>query len=78
MADRVAAALFGDLFNMLAEGASHAEIAQKLWKASREFDFGIYQICADDALEKLGLARTIGGHLHYKDRYSDDEWFPRD
>ncbi|RJQ25725.1 hypothetical protein C4577_05005 [Candidatus Parcubacteria bacterium] len=59
MADRTSAAIFGDIFNMLAsdEPIDKKQMALKVWEMSGEYDFTPYQMYCDDALIELGLAR---------------------
>jgi len=59
MADRTAAALFGQLFALLAEDKPQdpKAIALDFWKQSRDYDFSHYQMYCDEALQKLGLAK---------------------
>jgi len=66
MADRTSARLFGDIFNMLAEEPTEGnkDIAAKMFPKTRDYDFNHYQMDADDALIKLGLAK-MGVDLEY-------------
>lgn len=60
MADRTAAALFSEVFVMLAEDPvteRDLERARKFWNLKRGYDFSPYQMYCDDALMKLGLAK---------------------
>lgn len=59
MADRSSAALFAAIFEHLAANPDDRakEFARKLWDLSRGYDFNDYQMGADQALTKLGLAR---------------------
>jgi len=59
MADRTSAGLFGDIFRMLAEEPTekNKEIASKIFDKTYNYDFSNYQMDADEALEKLGLAK---------------------
>lgn len=61
MADRTAAGLFHDVFNLVAEhvpeSESRNEMAQRFWGLTRDYDFSPYQMYCDDALLTLGLAR---------------------
>jgi len=59
MADRTSARLFGDIFNMLAEEPTekHKEMASKIFDKTYDYDFSNYQMYADEALKKLGLAK---------------------
>lgn len=62
MSDRTSAALFGEFFKVLAgdEPIDRAALAKRIWEQSRGYDFSPYQMNADDALIKLGLARKCG------------------
>lgn len=56
MADRTAAYLFSRIFTMLAEEKIDREAcAKEFWELSRDFDFSVYQMGCDEALQKLGL-----------------------
>jgi len=61
MADRTAAAIFGDIFTFLAEeldpGPPRDKLARHFWDQSRNYDFHACQMDCPDALIKLGLAR---------------------
>jgi len=59
MSDRTSAALFGKIFRLLANNPTdeHKTIAKEIWMSSGQFDFSFYQMDADDALIKLGLAK---------------------
>lgn len=63
MADRTSAALFGSIFEMLAERGDERdkEYALKFWEMKEDggYDFSDYQMECDEALIKLGLARTV-------------------
>jgi hypothetical protein len=57
MADRTSAALFGRMFEFLADPtADRQALANQLWRETGEYDFNAYQMYCDDALIKLGLA----------------------
>ena len=66
MADRTSAALLGQIFKLLAENPTdeHKRIAQKIWGFSDYYDFSPYQMDADEACYKLGIARR-GIHPEY-------------
>ena len=57
MADRTAAAIFGSVFELLAEQPDNRSrvMAKKLMKLTRMYDFNPYQMECDDALDKLGI-----------------------
>ena len=60
MADRTSAALFGEIFQWLAEIPNDEralEFASRLYERTQHYDFLAYQMDADDALLALGLAR---------------------
>ncbi len=59
MADRASARLVGRIFELLAKNptSEHKEIAKEIFAESMQFDFANYQMDADDALIKLGLAK---------------------
>ncbi len=61
MADRSSAAIFGDVFTLLAKeldpGPKRDKLARHFWKESRNYDFNEYQMGCDEALFTLGLAR---------------------
>lgn len=67
MADRTSASIFGGCFERIAamlesDPSCSTEIelrdfANWLWDRMRDYDFSYYQLSADDALLKLGLAR---------------------
>jgi hypothetical protein len=60
MSDRTAAALFKDIFEMLAQwpaGPMRDDLARRLWKMQRDYDFSPDQMGCDDALAALDLAR---------------------
>ena len=59
MSARSSAAIFGDIFQHLAESPTDAnkEFARWLWSKTAGYDFADYQLEADDALMALGLAR---------------------
>lgn len=71
MADRTSARVFGKVFELLAKNPTdeHKAIAKEIFAETGEYDFSSYQMDADDALMKLGLAR-IGVDPNYPD---DDE-----
>jgi hypothetical protein len=59
MADRTSAAIFGEMFNYLANGTPDAgakRMAKKMWDMQKEYDFSPDQMACDNALVKLGLA----------------------
>lgn len=60
MADRTSAAIFGDVFSLLAAeldpGPKRDKLAQHFWNEQRGYDFNPYQMGCDDALLALGLA----------------------
>ena len=68
MADRTSAGLFGKVFNLLAKNptSEHKEIAKEIFAEVGNYDFSNYQMYADDALMKLGLAK-IGINPKYPD-----------
>lgn len=59
MADRTSAALFGEIFELLAENPTdeHKAIAKKIMAKTGDYDFSNYQMDADEPLMKLGLAK---------------------
>lgn len=59
MADRTTACVFSTIFTELAVNPTdeHKAIAAKMWPFTRQYDFSPYQMCCDDALITLGLAR---------------------
>ena len=60
MADRTSAYIFGEIFRDIASMPAlpiRSRLAKEYWKMSREYDFSEYQMEADEALLKLGLAR---------------------
>jgi hypothetical protein len=60
VADRTSANLFATLFELCAKrGAAGKEIAMEMWKLRRGYDFSDYQVAADKAMMKLGLAKEI-------------------
>lgn len=61
MADRTSAAVFGQIYAMLAEDPSddHRALALRIWDLGGEFDFSPYQMYVDGALAKLGLYRRV-------------------
>ena len=76
MADRTNERLFGVLFEALAgyadsyvgddwepdtEGDDLTILALELFALSKHYDFSPYQMEVDDAMARLGLARSIGG-----------------
>lgn len=71
MADRSSAALFGEIFGLLAEhlepGKVRDQVAKRFWEMSRNYDFNEYQMYCDDDLIKLGLA-----HRGIDARYPED------
>jgi hypothetical protein len=73
MADRTSAALFGKVFDYLAEEPEQNEkFAAWLWKQTGNYDFSYYQMGCDKALVKLGLAKRVEDDLFlYKE---GDEW----
>lgn len=67
MADRTSAEIFGNVFTYLASQPQTPErdaFASKMWECHRDYDFSDYQMGADNALLKLGLAR-YGIHPDY-------------
>lgn len=60
MADRTSAHIFGTIFHYLAgqpDTKERKELALFLWHSTFEYDFSTYQMGADEALIKLGLAK---------------------
>ena len=59
MADRDSAEIFREIFTRLGSDPTeqHVRWAHEFWKLTREFDFSEYQLCCDEALAKLSLAR---------------------
>lgn len=60
MADRTSAAIFGKLFELLANNPTkdNKELANEIYyELIDQYDFSTYQMCADDALISLGLAQ---------------------
>ena len=64
MADRTSAALFSELFTILDEALATApgriviELARRVWEMSWDYDFAPEQLCCDEALARLGMARA--------------------
>ena len=60
MADRTSAALFGEIFCMLAEDPTenNLKMAAKLYEKARQYDFSWCQMGCDEALLTLGLASS--------------------
>lgn len=75
MADRTSAGIFGYMFENLASDPTdkNKEIASKIFDKSCDYDFSNYQMCADESLIKLNLAkkRSEGEKIIYK---GDDGW----
>jgi len=71
MADRTSAEIFGTLFKLLAENSSeeNKRIAHIMFDYTSEYDFNNYQMYADEACIKLGLAK-VGIDPNYPE---DDE-----
>jgi hypothetical protein len=69
MADRTSAALFGKIFDLLAENPTdeHKAIARKIAPETREYDFNAYQMGCDKSLIALGLATTGDEGIEYGD-----------
>ena len=71
VADRTSAALFGEIFTMLAEefpaGETRDRLAKKFWEMSRNYDFSDYQMDVPEALIKLNLA-----HMAIDPAYPED------
>ena len=61
MSDRTSAALFGEIFELLAENPDDRmkEIAASIWPKRTDFDFNEYQMGCDAALIRLGLAKMV-------------------
>lgn len=59
MADRTSAALFGEIFTILAskEKIDPKKLAARFFEMSKEYDFSNYQMGCDEALITLGLAK---------------------
>lgn len=59
MADRTSAGVFGKIFELLAKNPTEENkaMALEIWPLQWEYDFNEYQMYADDALIKLGLAK---------------------
>jgi hypothetical protein len=81
MADRTSAGLFGMIFELLAKNPTdeHKEIAKEILGKAGDYDFSNYQMDADDALIKLGLAKKAV-HPKYPDEgetiiYYNDNFF---
>lgn len=71
MADRTSAAIFGDIFLLLAENPidEHKELARKIYEMSVRYDFMGLQMGADDACMVLGVMR-----MGIDSAYPDDGW----
>lgn len=71
MADRTSADLFGYMFRMLAKSPSdeHKEMARGLWQMMRRFDFSPYQMCCNDSLIALGIAKRVSDPDRPDDSY---------
>lgn len=69
MADRTSAALFAEIFTLLAsaEPLDRQALVSRFWEMSRWYDFTPHQMGCDDSLTKLGLAR-----LSINSKYPDD------
>ncbi|SKA29831.1 hypothetical protein SAMN04488128_103178 [Chitinophaga eiseniae] len=59
MADRTSARLFGKIFTLLAKNPTdeHKEIAKEIYGFTDDYVFSKYQMCVDEELILLGLAR---------------------
>ena len=68
MSDRESAAIYSEVFELLASDPTeqHKTWALKLWKASFEYDFSPDQLECNKALKKLDLA--IDGTDEYGDK----------
>lgn len=69
MADRTSAALFGSIFDHLAEGKpskKDRDFALWLWTQTGDYDFSEYQMDCDESLVKLGLAEKTKDEAGYE------------
>lgn len=68
MSDRTSAAIFGEIFDLLADNPDERNkaIARKIWGKIGEYDFSPYQMGSDRALLRLGIAK-MGIHPRYPD-----------
>lgn len=59
MADRTSAALFGRIFNRLAQNPTdeNKKLASEIFDLMGEYDFNEYQMYEDESLLALGLAK---------------------
>lgn len=59
MSDKINAELFGILFDVLAQNPNEENktLAKQFFKLSDSYDFSYSQLCADEALITLGLAK---------------------
>jgi hypothetical protein len=80
MADRTSAALFAEIFEVIANDITdpkrQQELAEEFWEKIGHYDFDFYQMYCDDALIKLGLARyvTIDGEENNVSYFGDEHW----
>ena len=75
MADRTSAGLFGTIFQLLAENPTdeYKSIARKIYNLSHNYDFNQYQMDADEACVKLGIAR-MGINPYFPDEGKQTLW----
>lgn len=70
MADRTSAGIFARVFEYLSlveDPINRHEFARFLYGESRRCDFHPCQMDCDDALVKLGLARTVDDEIKYNE-----------
>ena len=81
MADRTAAELFGEIFNMIANDVKdpkrQSELAEEYWNKSKGYDFDVYQMDCDEALVKLDYARQTPSE-EYEDEFVTKYYDPDD
>lgn len=74
MSDRTSAAIFGEIFGVLADelpaGEKRDALAKRFWLMSQDYDFNEYQMECDEVLLELGLAHMSGTEVIYEPPYS--------
>lgn len=78
MSDRTSAEIFSEMFTILDESLATApgrivvELARRIWEMSWDYDFAHEQLCCDEALVRLGLARRgEGPPFDYANRHGE-------
>ena len=68
MADRTSAEVFGFIFEKLSDNPTdeNKKLADEIFAKTMQYDFSHYQMYADEALQKLGLAK-MGVDPEYPD-----------